>query len=305
LGWWFSNPIIKLKRLLGFIALNPSYGFGKKNKRRHRLKMLYNFYTMKKHLRIFVFFAISLSFGLSACSKPDQQLTSTAEPTIPAGATQVQVTETTAEIPASIPDCVLPLPGPQDWPVFICDTFDGTRHTFPTESQDNAYARYNAQLTDGQLYEVDYTAKGFAQFQRSTLTWFDIANAQDFALTISGTMNSTFKDVSWGIAFRGGEDKKSFFLFSLMNDGTYAFEIFENGGWISLISKRGFNGILLGEKNTLTVTAEGKNFKFLINGQPVEGFNGGLLEGMQVFLVVSAKEGASVVYSFDDLVMQI
>jgi hypothetical protein len=53
------------------------------------------------------------------------------------------------------------------------------------------------------------------------------------------------------------------------------------------------------------VIAEGGNFKFLINGQPVEGFNGGLLTGMQVFLVVSAREGATVVYSFDDLVMQI
>jgi hypothetical protein len=72
-----------------------------------------------------------------------------------------------------------------------------------------------------------------------------------------------------------------------------------------LISKRGFNGIQLGEDNTLTVIAEGRNFRFLINGQPLEGFDGGLLDGMEVFLVVSAKEGASAVFSFDNLVMQI
>ncbi len=249
--------------------------------------------------------ALAAAFGLSACSKPGQQAIATAEPSSSANTPQTQAGEPTAETSASFPECELALPGPEDWPVYICDTFNGKRNTFPTESQDNPYARYNAQITDGQLYEVDYTAKGFAQFQRTTLTWFDIATAQDFALSITGTMDSTFKDVSWGIAFRGSEDKESYFLFSIMNDGTYAFEIFENGGWISLISKRGFNGILIGEENTLTVTAEGKSFKFLINGQPVEGFDGGLLEGMQVFLVVSAKEGASAVFSFDNLVMQI
>jgi hypothetical protein len=118
-------------------------------------------------------------------------------------------------------------------------------------------------------------------------------------------MVSTFQDVSWGIAFRGSEEKESFFLFSIMSDGTYAFEIFENGDWISLISKRTYNGILFNEYNTLTVIAEGGIFKFLVNGQPVESFDGGLLEGMEVFLVVSAKEGASAVFSFDNLVMQI
>ena len=252
-----------------------------------------------------MYFAIALAFGICACDQAGQPVSDTAEPTSAVSATQAKTGEPTVEALASMPECELPLPGPKDWPVYICDTFDGTHHTFPTESQDNPYARYNAQITDGQFYEVDYAAKGFAQFQRSSLTWFDIAKAQDFALSVSGTMDSEYKDVSWGIAFRGSEDKKSFFLFSVMNDGTYAFEIFENNRWLSLISKRGYNGILVGEKNTLTVIAEGKNFRFLINGEPVDSFNGGLLEGMEVFLVVSAKEGSSVVYSFDDLVLQI
>jgi hypothetical protein len=263
---------------------------------------------MKRYAQIISIFPIIMVLILSACAKPAPQPASTAEPASPtsqANTPPAQTAEATDEVTASYPNCELPLPGPKDWPVFICDTFNGTHQTFPNEAQDNAYARYNARVTDGQFYEVDYAAKGFAQFQQIALTWFDIANAQDFALSITGKMDSTYKDASWGIGFRGREDKESFFLISIMNDGTYAFEIFENGGWISLISKRGFNGIVNGSENTLTVTAEGKNFKFMINGQPIEGFDGGLLEGMQVFLVVSAKEGASVVYSFDNLVMQI
>jgi hypothetical protein len=259
---------------------------------------------MKKHLQKLIYLAIVLAFGLNACSPAAQlEVTATPQPTKPAVTPTLAVTPT--ETPASMPACSLPLPGPKEWPLFICDTFDGARQTFPNESEDNPYARYNARITDGQVYQVDYAAKGFAQFQHSSLTWFDIAKAQDFALSISGMMDSAFKDVSWGIAFRGSDDKKSFFLLSIFNDGTYAFEIQENGKWISLISKRVFSGILAGQKNTLTVIAEGGNFKFLINGQPVEGFNGGLLTGMQVFLVISAREGAAAVYSFDDLVMQI
>jgi hypothetical protein len=248
---------------------------------------------------------MAAAFGLSACGSPSPQATPSPVATGSAGTPLAQTTTPTVELPSSFPECDLPLPGPEDWPVYICDTFNGTHETFPAENQDNPYARYSAQVTDGQFYEVDYAAKGFAQFQRTTLTWFDIANAQDFALSITGKMDSTFKDVSWGIAFRGSAEKESIFLLSIFNDGTYAFEIFENDGWIALISKRGFNGIQLGEDNTLTVIAEGRNFRFLINGQPLEGFDGGLLDGMEVFLVVSAKEGASAVFSFDNLVMQI
>jgi hypothetical protein len=268
--------------------------------------MGYNFPVMKKSTPKIIPAILALAFALSACGSPAQSQPQV-QPTAaePAPAVTDQEPEPGVEPETALPTCALPLPGPEDWPVFICDTFEGARSTFPTENQDNAYARYDAKVSDGQFYQVDYAAKGFAQYQRSTLTWFDIATAQDFALSISGTMDSKFKDVSWGLAFRGSEDRESYFLFSIMNDGTYAFEIYENKGWISLISKRPYNGIKLGEENTLTVIAEGKSFKFLINGQPVNEFDGGLLEGMQVFLLVSAKEGSSVVFSFDDLVMQI
>ena len=268
--------------------------------------MLYNFCTMKKHIRMTMAAALAAAFILAACGTPSPQVTPSPEAApVTSGTPQATAVEPTMELPSAFPDCDLPLPGPEDWPVYICDSFNGTHETFPAENQDNAYARYEARLTDGQFYEVDYTAKNFAQFQRTTLTWFDIAKAQDFALSITGKMNSTFKEASWGIGFRGSEEKESFFLVSIFNDGTYAFEIFENGGWISLVSRRPFNGILSGDDNTLTVSVEGRSFKFLINNQPVEGFDGGLLDGMEVFLVVSAKEGASAVFSFDNLVMQI
>jgi hypothetical protein len=258
---------------------------------------------MKKTISTILAAALAAAVILSACSIASPQ--ATASPAATEDAPQAATVETTVEGPSGIPVCDLPLPGPEDWPVYICDSFNGTHQTFPAEIQNNAYARYEASVSDGQFYQIEYAAKGFAQFQRTSLTWFDIAKAQDFALSITGKMNSTFKEVSWGIGFRGSEEKGSFFLLSIFNDSTYAFEIYENENWISLVSRRPFNGILAGDDNTLTVLVEGRSFKFLINNQPVEGFDGGLLEGIEVFLAVSAKEGASAVFSFDNLVMQI
>jgi hypothetical protein len=67
----------------------------------------------------------------------------------------------------------------------------------------------------------------------------------------------------------------------------------------------GYNGIRKGEANKLRILAEGPDFRFFINGEEVEGFEGGRLEGMQIMLVVSAKEGTSSTFYFDDLVLQI
>jgi len=151
---------------------------------------------------------MAITLVLTACSPSVQKTTATPQPATLAVTPSLSVVLPPTETPASVPVCSLPLPGPKDWPVFICDTFDGARQTFPNESEDNPYARYNARLTDGQAYQVDYAAKVFAHFQHTSLTWFDIAKAQDFALSISGTMDSTFKDASWGIGFRASDDKK-------------------------------------------------------------------------------------------------
>lgn len=197
--------------------------------------------------------------------------------------------------------CGLPLPGPQDWEIVLCETFDDNRNAWEVESQDNEYAKYTSAIADGK-FVVDYSAKAFAGFQRTALTWFKIGNEKNFALSVKGLMDTAFQDVSWGIAFRGNED--SFFLFSIANNGSYAFEIFENDGWIPLISPKGFNGIRLGEENTLRIEAGGQDFYFSINDEMVNQFKGGLLQGTEILLVVSAKEGVNATFSFDDVVLQ-
>ena len=197
--------------------------------------------------------------------------------------------------------CGLPLPGPDDWEVVLCEQFDDNRNEWQVESQDNPYARYTSAITDGK-FVIDYTAKGFAGYQRTALTWFTIGEEKDFALSIKGLMDSSFQDASWGIAFRGDGD--SFFLFSISNDGTYKFEIFEKGGWFPLITPKNTNSIQMGKENTLRIEAGGQDFYFSINDMMINQFNGALLEGKEILLIVSAKEGVSAVFTFDDVVLQ-
>ena len=82
----------------------------------------------------------------------------------------------------SVP-CDLPLPGPDDWTVILCERFDDNRNEWEVESQDNPYAKYTSAITDGK-FTVDYTAKGFAGYQRIALTLFTIGGEKDFALSI-------------------------------------------------------------------------------------------------------------------------
>ena len=107
----------------------------------------------------------------------------------------------------SVP-CALTPPAENGWPVVLCETFDDNQNDWTIESQDNPYARYDIKIEGGK-YALDYTAKGFAKFQQSAVTWFDVASMDDFALSVTTLMNSDFQNCSWGLAFRADDD--SFF----------------------------------------------------------------------------------------------
>ncbi len=266
----------------------------------------------KQYLTIVVLFALLLSAcGSAAAATPTgsagaetQEVPAQTATTELAATTTGTTTESseTPSAPAGL-ECSLALPSDKDWPVTLCETFADNQNNWLVESQDNSYAQYSIDVVDG-AYTLDYTAKAFAQFKQTALSWFPLGQAQDFALSVSTLMDSTFQNNSWGMAFRADENMDSFFLFSIYNDGTYAFEIYENGNWIPLISQRVFGGIQPGEPNKLTVVAEGGDFTFYINDALVNSFSGGLLEGSHIQFLISAKEGASATYTFDDIVMQ-
>ena len=264
----------------------------------------------RQSLTIVVLFALLLSACSSAAATPTGSAgaktqdvsTDTVKTAASSATTETAESEVTPSAPAELA-CSLSLPSEKDWPVTLCETFADNQNNWLVESQDNSYAKYSIDVVDG-AYTLDYTAKAFAQFKQTALSWFPLAQAQDFALSVTTLMDSEFTNNSWGIAFRADENMDSFFLFSIYNDGTYAFEIYENNNWIPLISQRVYDGILRGQPNKLTILAEGGDFTFYINDVLVNTFSGGLLEGSHIQFLVSAKEGASAIYNFDDIVMQ-
>ncbi|MDK2980241.1 MAG: hypothetical protein PWQ55_588 [Chloroflexota bacterium] len=266
---------------------------------------------MKKQPLIYIaLFALLLAACSTAAPTPDASATAGTQDVAPESAetaaptaAEPDIADTTSPGADAGLTCSLPLPSEQDWPVTLCETFADNQNDWLVESQDNDYANYSIDVVDG-AYTLDYTAKAFAAFQRTALSWFPVSQAQDFALSVTTLMDTDFQSASWGVAFRASENMDSFFVFSIYNDGTYAFEIYENNNWIALISKRVYDGIQPGEPNKLTVVAEGGDFTFYINDVLVNIFSGGLLEDSGIQLLVSANEGASVVYTFDDIVLQ-
>jgi len=231
-----------------------------------------------------------------------------------AGCTAQEVAETPSPVPTDVPtdvpptvtpepgiSCALPLPASEDWEVVLCEDFNDNAHGWQEETQDNPYSAYTSAVAGGK-FVVDYRAKSFAGFTQSAVTWFDVVQERNFVLSITGQIDSPFAESNWGIAFRGNDE--SFFLFSLQNDDTYIFEVYEDNRWLPLITRKQTNVINVGEPNTLRVEAAGGDFYFSINGETVNQFSGAALPGDAIQIVVSAKEGASAVFTFDDIVIQ-
>ena len=262
---------------------------------------------MRKQLKwLWLLVALGLAAGCGPAgggtTEPEPQEES-AETQVPTQTPQEMEPQPEEEEEAPEYECEVGLPGGPEWPVLLCEAFEDNRNQWQLESQDNPYARYTSEINEGQ-FQIDYSAKVFANFTRSAITWFDVGDSFDFTLSVSGLMDTRLATSSWGVAFRADEEMDSFFLFTLYNDGTYALDIYENRGWIPLIGRRPHNSIQLGQENQVTIVAEGQDFAFYINDQPVNIFEGGLLEGSSIRLMVSAGEGVSAGFLFDDLVLQ-
>ncbi|MCD6576810.1 MAG: hypothetical protein J7K66_02195 [Anaerolineaceae bacterium] len=252
----------------------------------------------------FIYFISALFFIFAAsCAGGQPEAVTTTPEGNDSSIKEAQITETPEEAPIiESASCDLPLPGPDDWAIILCEHFDDNRNGWQVESQDNPYAKYTSSIRDGKFL-VEYEAKGFADYQHTAVTWFTIGEVKDFALSIKGSIETPFRSgVSWGIAFRGDTD--SFYLFSISKNGTYSFEVYENDEWTPLISPRDLNGTRLGTENILRIEAGGQDFYFSINGTMVDQYSGALLEGEEILLVVSANEGVRATFKFDDVVLQ-
>ncbi len=75
-----------------------------------------------------------------------------------------------------------------------------------------------------------------------------------------------------GMVFRVGSDNKTYYLFRIGTDGSYALDIYDANGNVNTLV-HGFSSAIttaFGQANTLTVIAKGTNYLLFANGQYVD-----------------------------------
>jgi len=197
--------------------------------------------------------------------------------------------------------CLYETDAGKDWPVRICDGFDDNSRGWKEETGSSDLAEYEIKIADSK-YVIDYTGKAHSGYTSGGFTWVPLANGQDFALSVTGTMDSVNKYIGWGIVFRGSEG--NFYLFRIVKDGRYALEITEGGTRRDLIEWTAHSAVMQDESNRLTVAAEGSTVELYANGTLLETLTDAELDGELIALAVMGQEGVRVVYEFDDLVIQ-
>jgi hypothetical protein len=226
-----------------------------------------------------------------------------AEPAADSGASQAA--EAPDEAPevaeAEAPSCDFDTVGDKEWPIRICDGFDDNARGWTEEKDSSDIASYDIRV-EGSKYKVDYVGTAHSGYTSGGFLWVPIANSQDFALSVSGEMDSNNKLIGWGIVFRGSQGE--LYLFRIAKDGRYDLEISESGTRSQLIDWKAHNAINQEGSNRLGLVVEGSSADLFANGQYLESFSEADLSGDLIALAVFGQEGVQVDFAFDDLVIQ-
>jgi hypothetical protein len=93
------------------------------------------------------------------------------------------------------------------------------------------------------------------------------------------------------------------YAFEIGNDGLYGVSLFE-GDWVTLKDWSSSEAIKVGQKNTLTVVAEGSKLSFFVNEEKLATIEDGTLATGSVGLIVNIfEEGNSATVDFDNLIV--
>lgn len=252
----------------------------------------------KRKRWIFVFSILMAAAVLTGCGQggaapeaADSGASQAAE--VPADAQEMEAAEEVS--------CDFETVGGKDWPVRICDGFDNNTRGLVEKVGDDDMASYDIRVEDSK-YKIDYIGKAHSGYISGGFLWVPLANGQDFALSVTGEMDSNNKFIGWGIVFRGSEGK--LYLFRIAKDGRYDLEISEDGIRSQLIDWKAHSAVKQDAPNRLSVIAEGSTAELYINGELMETFSDMELQGKIIALAVFGQEGVQVDFAFDDLVIQ-
>ena len=157
----------------------------------------------------------------------------------------------------------------QNWPVRLRDPFINNSHQWETGDVRDSYISGNRTIQDG-----TYTWKITAVQSTSDFSAPDMPDAQDFYASLDMKLVSMpdDPDADAGLTFRYNGSARTWYYFSINNQGQYYFGWYDGSTWSTLIPETDSAAIQVGATNHLSVGARGSQFIFVINGQTVDHF---------------------------------
>jgi hypothetical protein len=202
-----------------------------------------------------------------------------------------------------ISTCALVTDLKPEWRTVLCETFDDNAHGWYTGEGDSERMTGESKLENGE-YIVDYTGKAFAQYSKGGLTRLPIIKSSDFLVSVTGLIETVNRELGWGIGFHFTDNSEGY-LFRIGQEGYYSLYKVAANAATPLVQWKTNSAIQWEEENTLVVIAENDQFEFYVNGTLLTTYSDSEISGDNVYLIFWLAEGASAVYTMDDILVKI
>lgn len=244
--------------------------------------------------------------GLGRTSPSPEVTTSLPEPTraLPTLPPTVVVAATEMVTPTDVITSVLqpvstrvPAPeAPTGWTQQMSDDFADNGNDWVVGEYADGWGTVSRVIAEG-LYTWNITAI------QSVSRWCmpETAPVADFYLTVDAQRVSGPVDASYGLVFRQNEG--NYYLFSVRDDGFFNFNVWYGFAWEAVIDWTGTFAIRSGDVNRLAVRAEGSQFVFYINDEPVADVQNDVLASGETGLSVLLATPSDAVFVFDNFVI--
>jgi len=196
--------------------------------------------------------------------------------------------------------CQIDSPIKENWDTALCETFD-TDTTLWTGKQDGTSARI-----EGGQYILDNSTKVKQGYTTGFIFPVDAGSAQDHMISVDGTLESNYRDCTWGVFIRSESNEITYF-FMINNNGRYTLtgsSDRESSRYLGNIDSGSNGAIVWDGTNTITAVADGELMEFYINGELITTHDAINSENPNFGLIVWGGEGVSALSRFDNLLVR-
>ena len=181
-----------------------------------------------------------------------------------------------------------------NWPLVVFDTFDSNSGGWPTGPYSDTYGSGSRNLSDGQ-YQWSAAAKEGRVWRLN----YKRETASDFYLAVDVLAVSGSPQARYGLVLR--DNGKNYYFFDVGSDRQFAFYVWSEDKWTTLVGLARSEAIAAGGVNRLAALAQGGQFTLFINDQQVAQATDSRLSKGQMGLAVNfVDKTEAAVLKFDN-----